>query len=305
MGTRSPSKANRRGTIAAVLDVGSTKIACLVARLTPMDPTQALAGRAQAIEVIGFAQQRSRGIKSGVVANLEAAEEAIRVTVDAAERQAGVTVGSLIVNVSAGRLKSEACSASIGLGGRAVAEGDISRVLSAGRAHFAGEGRTVIHTLPIGYSLDAVAGVADPRGMHGDRLGVDMHVATADALPVGNLELAINRCHLSIAALVASPYASGLSVLVDDEAELGCAVVDCGGGTTTIAVFNRGHLVHVDAVAVGGKHITNDIARGLGTPIAEAERLKTVHGAVLTIAGRRARGARRHGVRRRSARRPR
>ena len=153
--------------------------------------------------------------------------------------------------------------------------------MAAGRSHIAEEGRTVIHTLPIGYALDAAADIADPRGMFGERLGVDMHVATADALPVGNLELAVNRCHLSVAALVASSYASGIAVTVDDEAELGCAVVDFGGGTTTIAVFNRGRLVHVDAVAVGGKHITNDIARGLSTPVAEAERLKTMHGAVL------------------------
>ena len=275
------SRASRRTSVMAVLDVGSTKVVCLIARLAPIEPGEALRGRARSIEVLGFAHQRARGIKSGVVANLDAAEESIRLAVDAAERMAGVTVGSLIVNVSAGRLKSETCSAAVSLGGRAVSESDISRVLSAGRSHIAGEGRTVIHTLPIGYALDASTGIADPRGMYGERLGVDVHVATADSLPVGNLELAINRCHLSIAALVASSYASGLAVLVDDEAELGCAVVDFGGGTTTIAVFNRGRLVHVDAIAVGGKHITNDIARGLSTPIVEAERLKTVHGAVL------------------------
>ncbi len=279
-----PTRGPRRGTVAAVLDVGSTKIVCLIARLTPIAEGEALRGRSRSIEVLGFAHQRVRGIKSGVVANLEAAEESIRQAVDTAERMAGVTIGSLIVNVSAGRLKSENCSASVALNGRAVSDADIVRVLGAGRAHVAGEGRTVIHTLPIGFSLAGTAGIADPRGMYGERLGVDMHVATADALPVGNLELAVNRCHLSIAALVASSYASGLSVLVDDEAELGCAVVDFGGGTTTMAVFDRGRLVHVDAIAIGGKHITNDIARGLGTSIVEAERLKTMHGAVLPTA---------------------
>jgi cell division protein FtsA len=280
-----PPRTPRRATVAAVLDIGSTKIVCLIARLTPVEGGEALRDRKRAIEVVGFAHQRVRGIKSGVVANLEAVEESIRQAVDAAERRAGVTVGSLIVNVSAGRLKSETCSASVRLGARAVADADVVRVLAAGRAHVAEEGRTVIHTLPIGYTLDGASNLADPRGMLGDRLGVDMHVATADALPVGNLELAVNRCHLSVAALVASSYASGLAVLVDDEAELGCAVVDLGGGTTTIAVFNRGRLVHVDAIAIGGKHITNDIARGLGTPIAEAERLKTMHGAVVATAG--------------------
>jgi cell division protein FtsA len=280
-----PQRPPRRATVAAVLDIGSTKIVCLIARLTPVDGGEALRDRKRAIEVVGFSHQRVRGIKSGVVANLEAVEQSIRQAVDAAERRAGVTIGSLILNVSAGRLKSETCSASVALGGRAVSDADIGRVLAAGRAHVAEDGRTVIHTLPIGYSLDGISNLADPREMLGDRLGVDMHVATADALPVGNLELAVNRCHLSIAALVASSYASGLAVLVDDEAELGCAVVDLGGGTTTMAVFNRGRLIHVDAIAIGGKHITNDIARGLGTPLAEAERLKTMHGAVVATAG--------------------
>jgi cell division protein FtsA len=117
--------------------------------------------------------------------------------------------------------------------------------------------------------------------MVGRRLGVDMLVVTADAPPLRNLELCINRCHLSIEAMVASPYASGLSTLVDDEAELGCAVVDFGGGTTTIGVFNRGTFVHADAIAVGGHHITTDIARGLSTRIEHAERLKTVFGSAL------------------------
>jgi cell division protein FtsA len=284
MGVLRSPKTTRRGAVVAVLDVGSAKTVCLIARLTPVEAGETLRHRSRAIEIMAFAHQRARGIKSGVVANLEAVEESVRQAVDAAERMAGVTVGSLIVNVSAGRLKSETCSASVALGGRSVADADILRVLAAGRSHIAEEGRTVIHTLPIGYALDATSGVTDPRGMHGDRLAVDMHVATADSLPIGNLELAVNRCHLSIAALVASPYASGLAVLVDDEAELGSAVVDLGGGTTTIAVFNRGRLVHVDAIAIGGKHITNDIARGLGTPVVEAERLKTIHGAVTATA---------------------
>jgi cell division protein FtsA len=117
--------------------------------------------------------------------------------------------------------------------------------------------------------------------MFGLRLGVDMHVVTADEPPLGNIELCINRCHLSIAGMVASPYASGLAALADDEAELGCAVIDFGGGTTTIAVFSHGRFVHVDAIAVGGQHITTDIARGLSTPIEEAERLKTMYGSAL------------------------
>lgn len=274
------SMAPRRAVV-TVLDIGSTKIACLVGRLRASPAGEAFPGRTHAVEVLGVGHQRSRGIKSGVVVDLDAAEEAVRKTVDAAERQAGLTIDSLIVTLSAGRLASETCAASVALAGKPVAEGDIGRVLAAGRRYSVKPGRTVIHALPIGYALDGEGGVADPRGMIGGSLGVDMHVATAETPPLRNLELAVNRCHLSIAGMVAAPYASGLSVLVDDEAELGAAVVDLGGGTTTIAVFNRGHLVHVDAIAIGGHHITTDIARGLSTRIEEAERLKTMFGSAL------------------------
>ena len=230
---------------------------------------------------MGIGHQRSRGIKSGVVTNLEAAEQAIRCAVDAAERMAGVTVESLIVSVTCGRLASESYAASVSLAGEEITDGDIGRVLAEGRRHSVSEGRAAVHSLPIGYSLDGEGGIAEPRGMVGRRLGVDMHVVTGDAPALANLELCINRCHLSVAAMVAAPYASGLSTLVDDEAELGCAVIDFGGGTTSIAVFSRGQFVHVDALAVGGHHITTDIARGLSTRIEDAERLKTVYGSAL------------------------
>jgi cell division protein FtsA len=276
-----------RRAVVSILDVGSTKIVCLIARLKPRgvgEDGEALRARTHSIEVLGIGHQRSRGIKSGVVANLDHAEQAIRVAVDAAERMAGVTVESLIVNLSCGRLASETYSASVELPGQEVGESDIGRVLAAGRHHSITDGRSVVHSLPIGYSLDADGGIADPRGMIGRRLGVDMHVVAADAPPLRNLELCINRCHLSIETVVASPYASGLSVLVDDEAELGCACIDFGGGTTTIGVFTKGQFVHVDAVAVGGQHITTDIARGLSTRLEDAERLKTMHGSALPSA---------------------
>jgi cell division protein FtsA len=271
----------RRSSIVSVLDVGTTKVCCLIARLTPQAVGDALPGRTHAIEVLGFGHQRSRGMKSGVVGNLDLAEQAIRKAVAAAERMAGVTVESLIVNLSAGRLGSETYTATIGLSGQAVEEADIGRVLGAGRRHSVTEGRSVVHSLPIGYSLDSDSGIADPRGMLGSRLGVDMHVVTADTPPLRNLELCINRCHLSIEMMVATPYASGLATLVDDEAELGAACIDFGGGTTTLSVFMRGEFVHADAIAVGGAHITSDIARGLSTGIEDAERLKTMHGSAL------------------------
>ncbi len=272
---------SRRPSIVSVLDVGTTKVCCLIARLTPRPAVDCLPGRTHAVEVLGIGHQRSRGMKSGVVSNLDQAEQSIRQAVDAAERMAGVTVESLIVNLSCGRISSETYSAGVGLAGQAVVESDIGRVLSAGRRHSVTDGRSVVHSLPIGYSIDADSGIADPRGMIGSRLGVDMHVVSADTPPLRNLELCINRCHLSIEMMVATPYASGLSTLADDEAELGSACIDFGGGTTTIAVFMKGQFVHADAIAVGGQHITTDIARGLSAKLEDAERLKTMHGSAL------------------------
>lgn len=272
---------DRRPSIVSVLDVGSSKVCCLIARLTPRGTTEALPGRTHSIEVLGIGHQRSRGIKSGVVSNLDQAEQAIRHAVDAAERMAGVTIESLIVNLSCGRLASETYTASVALSNHAVEESDIGRVLAAGRRHSVTAGRSVVHSLPIGYSLDDDSMIADPRGMLGGRLGVDMHVLTADTPPLRNLELCINRCHLSIEMMVATPYASGLATLVDDESELGSACIDLGGGTTTLSVFMKGQFIHADAIAIGGRHITTDIARGFSARIEDAERLKTMHGSAL------------------------
>jgi cell division protein FtsA len=142
----------------------------------------------------------------------------------------------------------------------------------------------VLHALPTGFSLDAQSGILDPSGMIGERLGVDLHVVTAEAAAARNLMLAVERCHLGVEAVISTPYASGLSALVDDEAEMGCAVVDMGGGTTSVGVFHGGHLVHVDGFAVGGHHVTMDIARGLTTRVSAAERLKTLYGSAIASA---------------------
>ena len=141
--------------------------------------------------------------------------------------------------------------------------------------------RSIIHALPIGYALDGQKGVRDPRGMVGETLGVDVAVVSAETLAMRNIELALNKCHLEVEALMATPYASGLATLVDDEADLGVACIDMGGATTTVSVFNEGHLVYADALAIGGHHITLDIARQLSVSVADAERLKTLYGSCL------------------------
>lgn len=280
IGTNKGGPARRSGVI-TVLDVGSSKICCVIARLLPCDESRALKHRTHQVQVIGIGHQKSQGIKSGVVVDLDRAEQAIRLAVDAAERMARLTVDSLIVNVSAGRLKSEAAAATIKLGGNETAGYDIDRVLAAGARQAMQAEREVVHSLAVGFALDSERGIRDPRGMIGESLGVDMHVVTADSAPLRNLELCINRSHLSVERLVATPYASGLAALVDDETEMGAACIDMGGGTTTISVFANGKFVHADAVPLGGSHVTMDLARGLSTRMEDAERLKVMHGSAL------------------------
>lgn len=270
-----------RTTLISVLDVGSTKISCVIARLTPRAEGKALRGRTHVANVIGFGYGPSSGIKSGVVTDLDKAENAIRTVVGMAERAAGLTVQSVVVNVTAGRLGSETFSAGVSLGGQEVEKSDLSRVLRAVNERGVRPERSIIHALPIGFALDGQKGIRDPRGMVGEKLSVDVAVVSAETLAMRNLELVLHRCHLQIEALVATPYASGLASLVDDESHLGVATVDFGGATTTVAVFSDGHLVYADAIAIGGHHLTLDLARQLSVSVADAERLKTLYGSVL------------------------
>jgi cell division protein FtsA len=272
----------KRSALVAALDVGTSKIACVIARLKPQPPQDVLRRRSHAVDIVGFGHTLARGIKAGAIADLVQAEEALRQAIDLAERAAKMQLEAVIVSISAGRLASELMAANVNIVGPTVSDGDIARVLAAGNRHSARAGRVVLHSLPIAYSLDDVSGVRDPRGMLGRRFGVDMHVLTADSAVARNIMLAVESCHLDVEAMVASPYAAGLSVLADDEADLGAALVDMGAGATTIAVFSGGRLVHSDGFALGGHHVTMDVARGLNTRIADAERIKTLYGSVLT-----------------------
>jgi cell division protein FtsA len=271
----------RRSALVAALDVGSSKVACLIGRLRPHAPQQVLTRRSHAVEVIGFGHTGARGMKAGGVVNLAEAEDAIRVAVDSAERMASVEIESVVLSISAGRLTSELFAADVDIIGSTVSEGDIARVLAAGSKQSRRDSRAVLHSLPVGYSIDGADGIRDPRGMLGSRFGVDMHIATTDITVARNLMLAVERCHLAVEAMVASPYVAGLAVLADDEADLGAAVVDLGAGTTTMAVFLAGRLVHLEGFALGGHHITTDIARGLNARVDDAERIKTLYGSVL------------------------
>ncbi|MGL5362950.1 MAG: cell division protein FtsA, partial [Bosea sp. (in: a-proteobacteria)] len=199
-----------------------------------------------------------------------------------AERMAKVEVQSCIVNLTGGRLGSQHFAASVDLRAGSVGDADVKRALAAAATHSIRPGRAVLHALPTGYALDGQGGVLDPRGLMGRALSVDMHVVSAEAAAARNLMLAVERCHLEIEAVVSTPYAAGLSALVDDEAEMGVVVMDLGGGTTSFGVFNNHHLMHIDAIAVGGHHITMDVARGLSTRVVAAERLKTLYGSAIS-----------------------
>lgn len=264
---KKPRIAPRNGLLAAI-DIGTSKICCFIARI----------GDDGRPSVIGIGHHISRGLRGGAVIDMEQAEMAILTTVHAAEQMAGETIQEVVLNLSGGYPASQTIGVEVPISGREVGDHDLQRVLMQGSQINGSHERRLIHSIPVGYSIDGSKGIRDPRGMYGDRLGVDMHVVTAAAGAVKNLTTCVGRCHLNIRALVVSPYASGLASLVDDEMDLGVTVIDMGAGTTTLAVFFDGHAVYTDSVPIGGGHVTNDIARGLSTPLVQAERMKTLYG---------------------------
>jgi len=261
------SRHRARGVI-TVVDVGSAKTCCLIARLDGERP-----------RVIGRGVQLSAGIRAGVVVDMEAAETSIGAAVHAAEQMAGETARGVCVNLSGGAPEARIVGAEISVQGREIGDADVRRAAAAARDVRVDIDRLVVQTLPIGFTLDGARGIADPRGLNGDTLGARSLVITAKAGAVRNLRSCVARCHLNVEATVSGPHAAALSTLVPDERELGGVCVDMGGGTTGIAVFNEGRMVWTDTIAVGGMHVTNDIARGLTTSVVDAERLKTLHGA--------------------------
>ena len=272
----------KRSAVVAALDVGTSKVVCMIARLEPQGPQEVLRRRSHGVRLLGFSHVAASGMKAGGVVDLVEAEETIRQAIDIAENAAGVQLESVVVSMSGGRIGSERFVANIDLAGGAVTDSDIARVLSAANGHSVHNGRAILHCLPTSYSLDATTGIREPRGMLGRRFGVNMHMVTADVAPVRNLMLTVERSHIDVEAMAASPYVAGLSALADDEADLGAACIDMGAGTTTLAVFSRGRFVHADGFALGGQHVTLDLARGLNTRIADAERIKAIYGSVLT-----------------------
>ena len=251
-----------------VLDIGSTKVCCLIGRVDPDG----------AVRVVGFGMFASRGVRAGGIIDLDEAERAVRQAVANAEETAQYRLRSVVVNLNCGHPESRQVNLQWPIGGRPVADQDVRRVMQEGRGRASFEGRETIHVLPQCFTVDETPGVIDPRGLHCETLIARMHVVDAGATALRNLITTIERCELDVSELVSAPLASGLAALVEDERQLGATLIDMGGGTTNMAVFSEGHVVHTAQLPLGGGHVTNDIARLLSTPVAHAERLKTLYG---------------------------
>ncbi len=263
----------RTERVIAAIDVGSSKVAALVA----------MADGENMPRVIGSGVRASNGLKRGLVADMAKTETAIRAAMMQAEKAAGVEIESVIVNLSAGGLDSDVTSVEIDIAGHRISEDDMGALLQAGRARIdetiSKAGRSTLHAEPTLYTIDGLEGVTNPRGFHADRLAVDIHVLTAATPPCRNLDLAVRNAHLDVEAIVASGVAASASVLNDEERELGVALVEIGAGVTTVAVHGGGMLAGLVSIPIGAGDITADIAASFATRRAAAERLKTLSGA--------------------------
>ncbi|MBS0564756.1 MAG: cell division protein FtsA [Proteobacteria bacterium] len=275
--------AMQRGVV-AILDVGTSKIACLVLRFdgeaaAREDGMGSLAGQSQ-FRVIGAATTRARGVRFGEIDAIPETERAIRTAVQAAQKMANVRVDHVIACLSGARPRSYGLAGEIMLASGQVSEQDVGRVLAACDVPDFGENREVLHAHPVNFAIDHRSGMADPRGHVGNRLAADMHLVTIDMNAVQNLLYCIKRCDLELAGIASSAYVSGVASLVEDEQELGAACIDMGGGATGLSVFIKKHMIFTDSVRLGGDHVTSDIAKGLQVSASVAERIKTMHGGV-------------------------
>lgn len=261
-----------RSGVFGVLDVGSTKITCLIGRIDSDGQ----------LRVLGFGWHQSRGVKAGAIIDPAEAERAIRKAVGDAESMADHRLRTVLVNLGCGHPASQLVDLQWPVGGRAVSDQDLRRVVQEGRQRAMAEGRDTIHVLPLAFGVDDTPGVPDPRGLYCDVLSARLHVVDAGTTALRNLVLTLERCELTLAELVSAPLTAGLSTLVEDERQLGATVIDMGGGITGMAVFSDGQAIHMSQIGVGGVHVTNDIARVLSTTVAHAERLKTLYGSAVS-----------------------
>lgn len=257
----------------AVLDVGTSKVAALIARI----------GADGVPVVVGSGQKPCAGVTHGLVTNFDRTEAAVRGAMDQAERAVGMQADFVYASISAGNLVSGVVHAEIDIAGASITAADMDTLRLSARERIQPGNATVVHAQPALYALDGQAAVEAPVGFHADRLAMDVHVVTADTPPLKNLDRAIKNAHLGLRTLVAAPLAASLSTLDREERELGVALVEIGAGVTTVAVHSRGILVGVASIPMGAADITADIASTFATRIVDAERIKVLEGAASAV----------------------
>jgi len=262
----------RNENIVVGLDIGTTKICAIVGEVKDD-------GR---IDIIGIGSHPSRGLRKGVVVNIESTVESIKKAVEEAELMAGVNITAVYAGIAGGHIKSFNSRGVIAIKNREIAKSDIDRVIDAAKAVAIPLDREVLHVLPQGFTVDDQDGIKEPLGMSGVRLEADVHIITGAVTSAQNIVKSCNRAGLDVLDIALEPLASSFAVLSADEKELGVAVVDIGGGTTDIAIFLEGGIWHTAVLSIGGNHLTNDIAVGLRTPAGEAEKIKKKYGCALT-----------------------
>ncbi|HXX67630.1 MAG TPA: cell division protein FtsA [Polyangiaceae bacterium] len=265
------SSAASQGEIVVGLDIGTTKVCAVVAEVDAAD----------GITILGVGLVPCRGLRKGIVANIDWTVRSIRDAIDSAQTMAGVEIRTIYVGVGGSHVRSSASDGVAAIAGGEVTRGDVERVLEGARAIPVDADRQILHVLPREYMVDSQDGIRDPIGMAGVRLGVKVNLVTAAMSCVQNVIRCAERCGLTAADVVLQPLASAEAVLSEDEKEIGVAVVDIGGGTTDLLLYVDGGIAHTSVIPVGGNNITSDVAAGLRTPMAEADRLKRLAGCAL------------------------
>jgi cell division protein FtsA len=250
------------------IDVGTTKICTLVAREEA--PGQ--------ISIIGVGIEPSAGIRKGVVVDLAAASQAVSRSIEKAERTSGLEITSALVSLAGSQVSSVNSRGVVGINGGIIDQDDVGRAIEAARAVAIPHNREIIHVIQRGFNVDGQEGIRNPLGMHGFRLEVETHIITASAASVENLRQCVGASGVEISQFVLNPLASAEVVLTETERQMGAVVVDMGGGTTDMAIFIDGDVWYTSVLAVGGNHVTSDIAHGLRLPMSQAEELKVAHG---------------------------
>lgn len=256
----------------SALDIGSSKVSAIIAGLTDDDR----------LVVLGSGQRESEGVRRGYIADIERAELAIRNAVEQAERIAGVNVEDIWISCSSAGLRGAIASAEIEIGGDRIEDDDIDHLLAAANANIDPGGSVVLHAHPAHYTLDGLTGVARPRGLHADRLAVDVHVVLADGAPIRNIDLGVRAAHLDVAGMVAAPIAAGHACLTPEEKELGVALVEIGAEITNVSLYAAGMLVALSTIQMGSADITDAVASAFGLRRAQAERIKCKYGSAMS-----------------------